>query len=357
MVVLALIGIACGHDDGPVDPMEPMESSELGVVSYQELREVEHIEQIPDGYAVLGRTGLRAYDEDDLALWTVESAGPSLALGLSAEGDALRIASEGDGVIRLDRVGLDGVRHDPSELSELSDPTGPLDEPTLVLREDGGAWVHGGGWPFFWQGRVLPDGTLMVERSESEERRALVPARDDEAYALRATWTSDAGVVDFMELQRLRADGTPEWTLMVHDGSHDATGAFELGGTLGPDGRGGVYVVTLRSNMTDPAKTVVRQYDADGDLVSSEAEPHTPQSSLRSLARPGGGSLWLEGVAGAKINVRLVDPSGEITDEASFEGDGTPIMDATFIGDLLHVLSQDGLTRIYVPPVEIPPVG
>lgn len=350
-MVLAVVGIACGGDG---DPSDPTNSSELSLVSYHELHEVEHIEPIPDGYAVLGRAGLVAYDEDDQPRWQVEPTGTPLALSLAAEGDALRMASEGNGTVRVDRVGLDGALEDPIE---LSDPEGSLDEPTVVLREDGGAWVHGGLWPFFWQGRMLSDGTLEIERPESEERRALVLARDDEAYALRVSWTTEVGIPEHVELQRLQADGTPKWTTTVHDGSHDSTGAFELGGTLGPDGRDGVYVVTLRSNMTDPAKTIVRRYDADGNLLSNEVEPQTPQSSLRSLARPGGGSLWLEGVAGSKINVRLVDLAGEITDEASFDGDGTPIMDATFIDDILHVLTHDGLTRIYVPPVEIPPVG
>lgn len=343
--MLAFGGVACGDDP---ESMDPTDTSELSLVSYRELREVEHIEATPAGYAVLGRRGLAAYDQDDRTQWEVELSGAPLALGVVAEGDALRMATEGEGVVWLDRIDLDGTLGEPVE---LSDPQGPLGEPTVVLREDGGAWVHGGQWPFFWQGRVHPDGALEIERPEAEERRALLPAQDDEAYALRATWTTDTGIPEQVELQRLAADGTAQWTVMVHDGTHDATGAFELGGTLGADGRGGVYVVTLRSNTTDPDKAVVRRYDADGKLLSSEAELHTPQSSLRSLARPGGGSVWLQGVAGTTINVRLVDLVGEISDEASFEGDGTPIMDATFIGNILHVLTHDGLTRIYVPPV------
>ncbi|MEM9452925.1 MAG: hypothetical protein AAGF11_02015 [Myxococcota bacterium] len=348
LVVLACVGVACGDES---ESMGPVETSELSLVSYRELREVEHIEAIAAGYAVLGRHGLAAYDQDDRTQWEVELPGAPLALGLTAEGDALRMATEGEGVVWLDRIDLGGALGEPVE---LSDPEGPLDMPTVVLREDGGAWVHGGQWPFFWQGRVLPDGTLEVERPEAEERRALLPAQANGAYALRATWTTDTGIPEQVDLQRLAADGTAQWTVMVHDGTHDATGAFELGGTLGPDGRGGVYVVTLRSNMSAPAKAVVRRYDAEGTLLSNEVELHTPQSSLRSLARPGGGSVWLEGVAGTRINVRLVDLGGEISDKASFEGDGTPIMDATFIGNILHVLTHDGLTRIYVPPLVRP---
>ncbi|MCA9704784.1 MAG: hypothetical protein KDK70_02905 [Myxococcales bacterium] len=361
VVALALVGLGCGGDDA-ADPMMMMEPDEAApsFVSYHALSEVEHIEPMPAGYALLGRRGLVAYDDDDQTQWELDPAGAPLTLGLAADGSALRMAVAGEaealGSVRVDRVDLDGA---VAESFALVDPAGPLDQPTVVLREDGGAWIHGGQWPFFWQGRMFPDGTIEVVRPEAEERRALLAAKDDEAYALRSTWTTDVGVPELVELQRLDAEGTPLWSVTVHDGSHDATGAFELGGTLGPDGQGGVLVMTRRSNQTDPEKTVIRRYDAEGRLVWTQAEPPTGLGSPRTLARPGlgGGSVWIdESDGGNQLVVRLVDPSGETTAEGRFDGDHTPITDVTFIGDVLHVLTHDGLTRIYVPPQEIPPV-
>lgn len=335
--------------------MDPDDPAELGFVSYQMLPMAEHIEPTDDGYALLGREGLRAYDQDDEVQWEVETAGTPLTLGRTADLSALRTAIAGPEAIAFERIGQDGSVEDSVS---VSDPKGPLDLPQVVLRDDGGAWVFGGEFPSFWQGQVLADGTLEIDRLELDERRAVLAATNDEAYALRVTWPSElVAEAEQLELQRLAPDGTVEWTTVVHDVSHDGSGAFEWGGTLGPDGRGGVFVVTVRSNDVDDPKTVTRQYSADGELLSDQTEPQTPQSSLRTLARPGGGSLWLEGVAGGKINVQLIDLSGEIEDEASFDGDGTPIVDATFIGDVLHVLSEGGLTRIYVPPVDVPPVG
>lgn len=349
-VVLAFAVGGCRAEGD--DPTQPADDTAPSFVSYHSLREAEHIEPTAEGYAVLGGRGLAAYDADDQAQWTMDTTGLPLSLGRTVDGVALRMASAAQGQVRLDRVKLDGTADAPVELVDLE---GPLDEPQVVFREDGGAWIHGGRWPSFWQGQVLPDGTLQVERSEAEERRDLLALAGDQAFALRSTWASE---FELVELQRLSPDGSAQWTVTVHDGSHDATGAFELDGTLGPDGRGGVLVMTVRDNLVDPPKTIVRSYDADGELQWTRDEPVTGTTVPRALTRPGlaGGAVWLEQTDGGQLVVRLVDPAGETTDEAEFDGNGTPVVDATFIDDTLHVLTRGGLTRIYVPPLELPPV-
>jgi hypothetical protein len=320
----------------------PTPARELRRLSYHELYEVEHIVELPDGYALLGRHGLAAYDHDDATRWTLEPLGSPLELAVLAGNELLVAASDGAG-IRLDRVGLDGTFRS-SVL--VSDPMGPLDRPRAALRPNGGAWIFGGEWPQLWFGSVGPDGTAAIAWSAREARQDLVVAESGGAYALRSSWTNDTRSDLTLELQHLAEDGTPRWSTIVYEPSMSER--FELGGALHLDGYGGVYVSTIRYDASGE-ELLVRRYDAAGASSSTTSEPAAPGGAGNTVVRPEGGVLWLDLVDHSAIRVRLTDASGEIAEEAVFEGDGTPIMDAIFIDGVLHVLTHDGLTRIAVP--------
>ncbi len=333
VLTLAIVG---GCAESPPDG--------LHLVSYHVLHEVYRIAEIPDGYAILGRHGLVGYDHDDSVRWDRDPTGAPLALAYVDAAELLAATKIND-TVQFDRVGLDG-----SIVSSwtLTDPMGPLEIPAVAIRPDAGAWVYGGSWPLFWQGQVAPDRSASLSWSTDEKRDDLLMVDDTEAYALRVTWSDEMAVYEHLQLQRLAPDGSPTWTSTVYERSPDDTGPLELGGALAPDGRGGVYVIS-ESLQPDGGHPMVRRFDPAGALRWSRLETEDPMTSPRMIPRPGGGVVWVSVIDGRDVRIRLVDDEGEVTEEATFDGDGTGIFDAIFIEDVLHVLSNDGLTRISVP--------
>ncbi len=327
-VSLALVGCAEPAASGPQ------------VISYREMYEVNRIVEIEDGYAIAGAHGVFAYEHNDALRWETEWRENPVAMTRFGD-DALMVATRSgardDMDIQLHRVDPDGAINGTTVVAAPGRPS------SVELVSTGKAWVFGCDYPQCWFGTVSAAGEVALESSPNIERVALA-FEGDGAFVAQTTWTTPTWDDNEIDLVRLAEDGSVRWQTRVSTSAEDG-GASSYHLVRGP--HDDVMLVGAHPLLGAGERTL-RRFDADGRLVEQRRRPLRGEYEAPFVS-PDGGILWLAVTDPTEMHIELVDADGKTIEETVIPGDGTPVMDATFIGDVLYVLTHDGLTRVAVP--------